>query len=348
MNDPQMLGNALAVAALALYARDPDSLRGPLMALPVLLLAGLVKHNIVAVPLAIGLDTLIRAPRRAMVLAGLGLLACAAAALALYGLFGPDLFFGLGVPRVFHPSRIFWAAFPVLGRFQALLMIGAGWLVWHARRPAERLVLIYLAVAVVTGLGFAGGAGTAENMFFDAVIAAAIGLGLAVDRLSSRDGFPLAAAGLIGAALTGLVLSNGSTLVTEVVKGVQGGFAGRAAENRDDVAFVRDHPGPAACVTISLCFRAGKPFVYDPFNATQAALKGRLDPRIAEGMVERREFSTIQLDAIDTALVQAGVPEHPLGLYYNFSDAFLRGVARNYRLDRKSANGGFFVPRGDL
>jgi hypothetical protein len=72
-----------------------------------------------------------------------------------------------------------------------------------------------------------------------------------------------------------------------------------AAEQRrfdQDVALLRDRPGPALCESLLRCYFAGKPYEYDPFNATRFIELGKLDASTILEKIHQQGYGAIQLD----------------------------------------------------
>ena len=66
---------------------------------------------------------------------------------------------------------------------------------------------------------------------------------------------------------------------------------------QSDIAFRRTQDGPALCESLLRCYAGGKPYLYDPFNATRLVQFGKLDETsIVEGILQCR-YSVIQLDS---------------------------------------------------
>src|SRR6266702_2115626 len=63
MNDPQLLGEALTVAGLYFYFRNPDSNRHLCVSALLFCLAGFTKPNLLAFPAAVAIDLLLRSRR---------------------------------------------------------------------------------------------------------------------------------------------------------------------------------------------------------------------------------------------------------------------------------------------
>ena len=63
-----------------------------------------------------------------------------------------------------------------------------------------------------------------------------------------------------------------------------------------ETAFLRGHAGPALCESLLLCAFAGKPYVYDPFNATRLIRAGKLEDEGVVGELRAGRFAVVQLD----------------------------------------------------
>ncbi len=55
-----------------------------------------------------------------------------------------------------------------------------------------------------------------------------------------------------------------------------------------EIERVRAIPGPVACTAATVCYRVGKPFVYDGFWVSQFVAKGRWTAEAAADAVRRR------------------------------------------------------------
>jgi hypothetical protein len=81
MNDPQLFGQAIMTIALAVYTRAPERPSNLFITVVLMATAGMMKHNLLAVPIAIALDVLMRSPRRAMLFLTFSILALFSCAL---------------------------------------------------------------------------------------------------------------------------------------------------------------------------------------------------------------------------------------------------------------------------
>jgi hypothetical protein len=304
MNDPQLAGHFIMVAALSWFLARQRA--GNTTAPPILLmvLAGFWKHNIIAVPATVlswlWLTDWRRAWRPTLVGAAtavIGLAIC----VAVYG----DVFIAnLLTPR---PWRLMRAVVGI-GRSQWILPALVIWAIWawsERRTYAARFTGLYIGIAFAAFLAQWTGEDILDNAQFDLVIATAVGLGMAFDR---------AGAGAFGrrfgahAARVTIVLVLALRLVATLRiepflilfdPGYRAEFHAHAAAARADAARVAAIPGPVACDHKIICRMAGKPFVYDDFRADMLILSGAAHGLDAHGLVHAHGITYFQNDPRD-------------------------------------------------
>jgi len=332
MNDPQLTAHALMLTGLALLLGGHTPARAGSAAL-LMILGGLVKHNLIALPLAVtlwlwGRD---RAALRWWLAAsaGLGLAALA----SLWLLFGASPFESIFAERIASLRTAARGSSLYLPSLAAPLAIGL-----LAARPAwrdrdARLLVLYAALSLAIGFAFTAGEGVSHNAYFDLLIA----LCLLGPWLVSRA--PRLLPGLAGAApalALGLLLGPGIGAPDALL-----GFGKKTAElaalesaTRADIDLLAARAGPALCESLALCFWAGKPVGVDLFNSRQAFHAGRADEAALLARLARSEFSVVQLTALYRDRDDSRV-----------SAQFTRELLRNYVIERNSANGVFLRPR---
>ena len=304
MNDPQMLGHAFQWSALAIFLRAPESARRQWIALALLVAGGLVKHNLVAVPLAMVLWVAFerRTLLAGVLLRGVVLVAIGVGLLLLSH--GPQVF-----AHVLDHARTFD---PASGVRRAVDWLGPLWIVFAAaffllapsatdrRAHALRLVVV---IGLALGVVFAGGGGISYNVVFDPVLAACALAGLVPFRRVSAP-VRTRARDLRRAGLVALVAA---VQIVLLVPAIEEGFdrlerrPQRLATFADDAAFVAARPGPVLTGTLALAHAADKDFTVDLFNVHQAIVSGAMDPQRLIDRIARREFAVIQLSAFDRA-----------------------------------------------
>ncbi len=349
MNDPQMLGHLLMAAGLAVYVRNPSRPSRLFVALLCFWLALLVKHTLLAIPLAVGIDLLFRSPR----LAGRVFAAAAAlsvlTALALYGLYGAAFFEQLLAPREFSVVRAAIQTIEFLVRVQVPLVFVAASLTLFHRGRHERLVLVSLGLGLALGVVYSGGAGTSLNVFFDVLIALALGAGLIAarastlfrhERLGWRRCAMLMLAGFVAFAPALAV----PRLVWQSVASIGGQAGERERAFAADIAFARSVEGPTICNSLLVCFTLGRPFLFDPFNSYQAMMLGRVS---AEPLLDDLRSGRIALVQIGYGELNDGVTPRlrtQPRLFTLFSEEFLAVLQARYRIAWRGASGAFLVP----
>src|SRR6516164_5385292 len=185
VDDPQTFGEAIMLGGLVSYiSRPPDRLSLLRTALLVVL-GGFVKHNLVAIPLAITFDLAIRSPRWLP----FWFACCASIAAGCLGLTylvaGGDFIDHLLSPRLFtwHSGRYHLAKYLRLAEFPlALILLLARAVFSRDRRILASYGIVSIFVATITS-GFEG---ASYNMFQDAAVFVAIAAGVSLRELRSR------------------------------------------------------------------------------------------------------------------------------------------------------------------
>lgn len=273
VGEPQLLGHALQLGgllALVAATRNPASraaLFVPLAAL-LMVLGGLVKLNLIVLPLA---ATLWLALAHRRLLAGWlisATLFCLIALALCWALFGSAIFQQvLGHERVYDlalvPASVRWMAGYLPFAIAGLVLLRRG------NDPAFGLLAAWLTAAVLLGLVFAGGVGVNLNNYFEVGIAAALAFGLGLRHWSA-----------LGRGARLLVLGLSVVTVAYLAVTSLGPWRGRAmaaseaAELAPVIAEIAAVPGPAACLDMALCYWAGKASLVDGANTYQRLLAG--------------------------------------------------------------------------
>jgi hypothetical protein len=224
--------------------------------------------------------------------------------------FGLSLLDELASPRLWSLSNIVAAGTRL---WWILLPLAAATGIWPDR--ASLLCGLYGAIALLLGLGFAGGDGVDANTFFDLGIALALTLGLAMDRGRWPE--------LAAASALPLILFLGVTFHDNNF------FFTRAFRQQvpADIAFLKARPGPALCDQLSLCLWAGKQAEVDVFNVGEAIKTGARDPKPLTQLIAARHFATLQLNDLDALGPQARA-----------------AITAHYRVHHRDDNGAFLIP----
>ena len=293
IDDPQWLAHALMTAGLTVLipprAGVAPSWRTTAAAALLMLAGGLVKHNLVALPLAATLWLAWHHRPAALVwaaTAGIGLGVAAAGCAAAYGpAFFADL---LDAPRHYSTTRMLAKALPVVAATLPLMVVAAG--LWRHRRGDPRLDLLLIAAALAVPFGIVqrSGDGVDRNAHFEALIALAVAAAVALD-LGTPAARRRAALLLVlpFAVLVPLALAAGGREI--------------AARRVDNTAWghlvqrIATIPGPVACEGLALCYRAGKPFTVDWFLYGQRVALGGSPAAFVQALDTRR-FGAVELE----------------------------------------------------
>lgn len=326
IDDPQMLAHALAMAGFLLLLKEPRSALRLGGAALLFVLAAFVKHNVIAMAVAMTLWLAAYDRRSAIRLAAFGI------ALGLLGLVLFRLVYGTGLMAQLITSRLYSLDNLRQGFDRWLIrslapLVGLTILVsLRSDDRYVRLVAVYAAFATILGVVFLGGAGVDVNVLFDADIALALGAALLFEKTARRAFAPPAAAVMALPLLIGAWTVSGWGEADSWLHPM----ADEAATARHDIAVLAAREGPALCEMQSFCYWAHKPAAVDVFNVGQAFDTGARDDAPLVALIEARHFSVIQFD-----------PDSPYPLGENVHDA----VARAYRLDHEDDYGSFYVPR---
>ena len=267
MDDPQLLGHAVMMAGLLLLLRGKPAAAAPTMAM-----ALFVKHNLVALPVAAILWLAFTDRRAAIRFAATGLAA------GLAGLFLFRLVYGVELWDVLNSPRGY--SFATMTSSVAHVAAWTLPAVFIASLSGNALVRIYAAVALLLGAAFSGGAGVDMNVWFDAVVALALGIALALERLPWRF------------AWIGLLL-------LLLVPGLVSDRWDPPIDASSDIAFLKSRKGPAMCEELSLCYWAGKPAEVDVFNLGQRYATGADSDEALVMAIDAGRFAAVQMDSLD-------------------------------------------------
>lgn len=334
-NDPQILGMGFGAAALALHLGGVSSAPRVALIAALLMASVLTKHNLLALPLIVAADLLLRGDKRVrLAFIGTGL-ALGAAVLALLLLReGNAAFAQVLAPREWSLSRALRFDAEVLTRHQALVLLVAIGLAL-VRTRAALIIGAYAAAALVLAAYFAGGSGTAENIYFDLLLALAIGAGLVAAQLrGSGASGALMAAAAIGLNLAALI--HAPFILARDVEDYRGGMMREQARFNAEAAWLRARAGPALCESLLLCQHAGKAVQVDPFNALQAERTGRLPPGTLAAQIAEQRFAAVQIRS---------KPDDGSSRFANFDNGVFAALEQHYRPVRAGVMGQYWEPR---
>jgi hypothetical protein len=346
MDDPQMLAQAFFLAGLYVYIRGKG--RSGALELTALLfvVGGNIKHNLIEFPLAVLLDLLLSSPRRALRFAFGGALMVALTVVLTRQIDGASYVSCMLTPRAYSPLGAIRKSCDVL--LPILLPLAAALLMarfcW--KNPSQRVLALLLGCALAVNLAFVGGIGVTINGMFGSMLAIVLLSGV---FWAEFPRLPLGKLSRISAAavcaifflwLAAPMFFNGDPLaVSDHWRTDRALKRSHAEEQRfaTEVDFLRQQPGPALCEDLLHCNFAGKPYLYDPFNASRFIHEGKLDADVMANRLRNREFGAVQMY----------VPvERRLGGRDNlFALPILRAIQQNYRPGFENQGGVIYIPK---
>jgi hypothetical protein len=301
MNDPQLTGHVLMMAALVWFLSR--AARGKSAVPPILAMAaaGFYKHNIVAVPLTALMWLAMKDWRRAVLPIVIGACAAALGLLICDAAYGDAFLANLLTARPYRIMR----AIGGLGRLQWVLPALVLWGIWIAAEPkshAARFTMLFVGVAFAAYLVQWSGEAILDNAQFDLVIATAVGLGLAFDRAGAtpfgrRHGATAARAVVILVVVTRLVASlRIEPALVLSAPDYRAQYFANAEAVRQEAARIAKIAGPVACDYKVVCRLAGKPFSYDDFRAEMLVATGASGGLDEQGLIRARGLTYVHND----------------------------------------------------
>ncbi len=337
VDEPNMLAYACFLGGFLLYLSKRDRLNFGWIAATVLLfvIGGNIKHNPIDFPLTVFVDLCLLSRRRAA-----QYLAAAAPLIALTFYItkvvaGPFFLSSILLPRGYDLSVDFPPA--VILPFVVALF----WSLWQCRTGARKLILEFFLVSAFVGFAFSFGIGVSVNTFFTNFFAISIVMGLLLEYLWQRTPTRLAHRwqlwrwGVPVALCPTLVLSFGLSGHFHVIRDLQRLRARQASYNAE-IAFMKDHPGPAICEGLLHCYDSGKPYLYDAFNATCLVRFHKLNPNEMAAAIDTHRFSTIQMQQ----RVETYQRDNE-----RFANELLDAIKRNYVLGLDEPDAAIYVPK---
>ncbi len=305
MDDPQLLAQAVMACGFAGFLRAESRGRGWLGPILLMAVAGFFKHNIIAMPFTALLWLVSHRPREgakciaaASILVALGFAAC-------FALYGRDFFLNMLFSRQYSWARVlhYLDGLKQLNvGLAASIMVG--W--WKRRDPSVQICSLFVALALASTILQWSGAGVDQNAQFDLLIAVSIGVALAFTH-----GGRAPQSRLLGPAVLQTLLLLAIDLRFLPPKNSDANRSYRLVFDRTfrseialreqataaSVARVRATPGEVMSTNF-VCYRAGKPFAIDRFNARQRMKTGALPPDAVKSRIDSGQLTLVEADPL--------------------------------------------------
>lgn len=364
MDDPQLLAEAFTTAGLYLYIRARSSLILLCSSALAFCLAGFTKQNLIAFPAAVAIDLLIQSRRKFAIWAA-AMVGFAIVFLGLtFAIDGRYFFDHLLTHRAYHLDQTLGSIthFYLLA-FQGVMLVALVWTLCRFR--AQPLLALAFLFSNALAFVLAGGDGVDLNIYFNAFAAAVMVCGVALAEidgvaLSTKNNGRLTHSrpssewndgldrlrGKVGLALmAGLFLC----LAIRVPDRFREARLRGALMADDDAGFraavdlVRSTPGPALCESLLVCYRAGKPYIYDTYSAIEEIKSHHTDVDASLPLLRDRHFAIIQLDALPGEAVTE--PPNFFRTRSRFTPQFVDTLLEYYRPELRTAHYLLFLPK---
>jgi hypothetical protein len=359
-DDPQILAQAFFMAGLYVYLRGGR--RGWAIEASALLfvVGGNIKHNLIEFPIAVLLDLLLTSPRRALRFAATGALLAGFSIFLTQQIDGAAYVSCMLAPRAysFMDGVTTMLLLPTYSPLPVLAALAAVFYCWNY--PERRVLALLLGCALVVNTVFCGGSGVDINGSFGSMLAMVLLCGVfAVEfagprlgRFNSwvpqvlllRPGNPRTLTGLRSPEVAFSILF--LSLAVPMIHSGNARTDEALAANRDEasrfsaeVAYLRQQPGPALCESMLRCAYAGKPYIYDPFNATRFIGQGKLDANVIVDQIKNHSYGAIQM--YNSADYKLADPEPQM----SFTIPILQAINQYYRPGLENEDGAIYLPR---
>ena len=302
MNDPQWLAHALMMAGLCvIIPKRPNvapSAGNIIAAVLLMLLGGMVKHNLLALPLATTVWLALHHRRSLAIWVGTAAASLLMTAALCYRAYGTDFFVDImSADRHYSWLQMTLKSAPVVLALAPLMVVTAS-LVWK-RKSDSRLDLLLIAVAISMPLGIVqrSGQGVNRNAHFEALIALCMAGAVALDRRR-----PTPPKSWLARPLPWLILPFVPLVPIAFraeAKEVAGRTSAEASWKRME-GLIATTPGRVACQTLAMCYWAGKEFEIDFFLYGQRVAL-RHDATRLERALDDHRFAVIELGPVPRA-----------------------------------------------
>jgi hypothetical protein len=304
MNDPQLLAHAIVMTAAVLLWRYDFSRNALLAAALLMVIGGLVKHLVIALPLATTAWIAVYRRQQLALWLIVSLSAVAAAIAIVYLTQGIVFFQDMASSRLYSRLLIQAGVGRVWQSFGFLLILSAAALLAFISRFSNRALreqaafaLLYLALAGVIGALAAGGKGVDRNAFFDLLIAVCLAVAAGVEYLRQRPAaYPLVSA-VIALSCCTVFLIDATNQWPSRWQRIQQTDIHEAEAVRVIEAIRTLGGGATACEELSLCYWAGSAFKVDFFNYGQKLATSALPAGDCAETFSAESIALIQLNS---------------------------------------------------
>jgi hypothetical protein len=342
-NDPHLLAVFFGMAGFYCYVRDPESTRW-LAASAVLFAVSLfTKQTLIAFPAAVAIELFLTSKKRLGMWLGIAIGTCVVLLLATFAVDGPHFFSYLLSPRTFAFGDFLNMFMLYTAMFQVVIAAALIWILHYSGEGRDRALVWAAALANILGCVLVFGVGAGINHFFDAMLSIILILGSSVAlvaRFAEQTRWPQATLAIV----LGVVFFFGP--IVNVPRRIMEAQSNESQRNEREqsfaavVNFLKARPGQALCEEPMFCFEAGKPKVYDAFNAGEVFKTGTLPESAVLDLLDARAFAAIQLNWSTSDPIRPAKPRNS-----RFTDTFVRKLFATYRPAIQTPTALIFAPQ---
>jgi hypothetical protein len=350
MNDPQMLGQAILIITLLIYFHkyfetNQQIFLGSLF----IIIAIFIKHNLIALPVAIVVDLFFRSRQRLFkFILYLTIIGSCFTIITLI-VSGQDFLNHLNSSRIYDFVKAKLAIQELIINLRLPLIAILPWIIYAIRNEQFRLVFLYLVFSLIIGTYASGGKGTNINMFFDVFISLSIAFGLMLSHFYNQVINRPLLSNLVLAILPIIIFSSMLKTFPSIINSQKNIYEDYKIQERtfqEDTIFLASKNEPIICERILLCNLAGKEFIYDPFLISNKIITDEINEKDILMKIESGWFKIIQLNrkVQDKYLINPTYvfPSTLPDIYARFTENLLRAIGKNYTLVRETSTGTFY------
>jgi hypothetical protein len=300
MNDPQLLGSAFNLLGFYFYIRRPNEAKWLILSAAAFVISGFTKHSLIAFPIAVGLHLAMSRNWRTFAVWVSGMVGFAAVLLLLTYLIDGRYFLNhLLRPRTANNNladpRAYFAVFIVP------VWLAVAWVYRNGARALFHIMTITLVVTHLVAIALSTGDGVDLNIYFDCIYTLIIiGAMLFAEFEPVLANLPRQQLRVPAMAL--LLVAPSLGLFSNIESAIENHLWHlrtlkiRTEDFDNSVRMLTSEPGDAVCEDLLVCFKAGKPMIWDTFTVKNMIVRDDQDKdRSMADFVAKPGFSFVQV-----------------------------------------------------
>jgi hypothetical protein len=331
MNDPQWIALGVMLLGFTLFVYKGEQPKFLLISLSIMFVAGLIKNNLVSLPLAASLWLFLNNRKiffQWIIVGSLLLLVTFVAFISIYGKEClADILLSSRVFSIGSLARVGVWLTPLL-----LYIVVAMYLFMIDKRPEIQLLFIAAIISLLWGTVAFGGGGIYYNVLFEFIIITFIASFVAVDKLIAVVNLRFSSSEIAKLFILFLPILIRIPYEIYLTKESIRNVPRMEQIIFEDIAFLSSFPDPVMCENLALSYWAGKKYVFDFYSTGQKLKSGRMKKECIAQMLQRKEFSIIQIN-------------NEKGNTDLFPENINRYIAQDYTRIRVSEASGVFLRR---